>query len=163
MATEEVIGNTVVAVSDKPFRFEGFHSKCWQAKIKNFLTLQKVVNILTEVIPVAPYGSTEQTNGKNYVDSNENAKIVESAASDLQLRKENASWHENDYLCKNHIMNGLDDDMYDYYNNYKTTKYIWEALQKKYDTEEAGTKKYVISRYLKYQMVDERSVETQFH
>lgn len=67
--------------------------------------------------------------------------------------KEITVWHENDYLCKNHILNGLANDMYDYYNNYKTTKYVKEALQKKYDTEEAEIKKYVVNRYLKYQMV----------
>jgi len=50
-----------------------------------------------------------------------------------------------------------------------TTKYVslqknvWDALNKKYDTEEVGAKKYVVSRYLKYQMTDDRSVEAQSH
>ena len=69
---------------------------------------------------------------------------------------------EQDYLCKNFILNGLSDDLYDYYNSEdKTAKQIWEALQKKYDTEEAGAKKFAVRRYLKYQMTDDRSVKMQ--
>ena len=78
--------------------------------------------------------------------------------------KQLQTWTEQDYLCQNFILNGLSGDLYDYYNSEdKTAKQIWEALQKKYDTEEAGAKKYVVSRYLKYQMTDDRSVEMQSH
>lgn len=59
-------------------------------------------------------------------------------------------------------MNGAADALYDYYNNCNITKQVWETLKKKYDTEEAGTKTYVISHYFKYQMVDERFVEAQW-
>ncbi|KAF1870735.1 hypothetical protein Lal_00026498, partial [Lupinus albus] len=37
------------------------------------------------------------------------------------------------------------------------------ALEKKYDTEEAETKKYVTSCHLKYQTFDDKSVEYQSH
>jgi hypothetical protein len=53
--------------------------------------------------------------------------------------------------------------LYDYYGTYNPAKDVWEALKKKYDTEEDDVKKYAVSRYLKYQMVDERSVEAQSH
>ncbi|CAJ2645227.1 unnamed protein product [Trifolium pratense] len=81
----------------------------------------------------------------------------------LQLEIDRQLWIDNDYVCKNYIINGLEDDLYDYYRTYDTASDVWEALSKKYDTEEAGVKKYVVSRYLKYQMVDERSVEVQSH
>ncbi|CAJ2651716.1 unnamed protein product [Trifolium pratense] len=81
----------------------------------------------------------------------------------LQLEIDRQLWIDNDYVCKNYIINGLEDDLYDYYRTYNTTSDVWEALSKKYDTEEAGVKKYAVSRYLKYQMVYERSVEVQSH
>ncbi|CAJ2630366.1 unnamed protein product, partial [Trifolium pratense] len=110
-----------------------------------FLTLKKVVNVLNEDIPVLPDASASGTNELTVTNG------------EIHL------WKEHDYLCKNYIINGLADDLYDYYRSYNTAKDVWEALTKKYDTEEAGAKKYAVSRYLKYQMVDERSVEAQSH
>lgn len=37
-----------------------------------------------------------------------------------------------------------------------TVKEDWNGLQKKYDTKEVGFKKYAVSRYMWYQMVDDR-------
>ncbi|KAA0064305.1 uncharacterized protein E5676_scaffold134G004210 [Cucumis melo var. makuwa] len=39
-------------------------------------------------------------------------------------------------------------------------KMFFLMLQKKFDTEEARSKKYGVGRYLRYQMADDRSVET---
>nr|GFC27256.1 zinc finger, CCHC-type [Tanacetum cinerariifolium] len=67
-------------------------------------------------------------------------------------------------MCKNFILNGLSDDLYDYYNSDDVTSHkLWEALQKKYDTEEAGTKKYDVSHYLRFQMTYDKSFEAQSH
>ncbi|KAL5753641.1 hypothetical protein ACOSP7_021861 [Xanthoceras sorbifolium] len=77
--------------------------------------------------------------------------------------KEHEFWVENDFLCKNYILNGLSDDLYNYYNYDKSAKQTWDALQKKYNTDEAEAKKYIVSRYMKYQMTDDKSVEAQSH
>ncbi|KAF1896268.1 hypothetical protein Lal_00018548 [Lupinus albus] len=42
-----------------------------------------------------------------------------------------ALWNENNYLCRNFILNGLSDDLYDYYSLYKSAKLVWYALEKK--------------------------------
>ena len=56
-----------------------------------------------------------------------------------------ANWEEKDFLCRNFILNGLTNDLYDYYNTLKTTKEVWYSLQKKYDTEEGDSKKYALA------------------
>ncbi|CAJ2638290.1 unnamed protein product [Trifolium pratense] len=172
MATEEVIGNSAVGNTEKPFIFEGLHFKRWQQKMFFFLTLKKCAYVLKEPIPVVPEipaasgsGTKDQTvtNGEKSVSGEKDSDTDQIRAQALQAEKEKQIWISHDYVCKNYIINGLEDDLYDYYRTYSTARDVWEALSKKYDTEEAGVKKYAVSRYLKYQMVDERSVEVQSH
>ena len=131
MATEEIISTTAaVSVSDKPFKFEDSNFKCWQAKKNVFLNSKNISHVLTEDIPVSPSGSNELNNGKTIVESDGTSKTYDLdsvanakvATDNLQLRKVIALRQENDYLCKNHILNNLADDLYDYYTNYKTAK-----------------------------------------
>lgn len=44
-----------------------------------------------------------------------------------------------------------------------TKKKKWDALLKKYDIKEAGSEKYVVSWYLKFQMANDQSIELQSH
>ncbi|CAN6726140.1 unnamed protein product [Malus baccata var. baccata] len=55
------------------------------------------------------------------------------------------AWKHNDFLCINDILNALDDSLYD----------------KKYKTEDAGSKKFVVGKFLDYKMVDSKSVVSQ--
>ncbi|KAM1507442.1 hypothetical protein PS1_017067 [Malus domestica] len=124
---------------NKPSKFEGLHFKRWRQKMLFFLTTKKLASFCTTVKPTLF----------------EEPTIAQTKASQ--------TWIENDFLAKNYILNGLTDDLYDYYSDYGTAKDLSEALQKKYDTEEAGDKKFAVSRYLKYQMVDDKFVEAQSH
>ena len=68
------------------------------------------------------------------------------------------AWTQSDFLCRNYILNSLENNLYDIYSLYKTAKEVWEMLEKKYQTEDAGAKKFVIGKFLKYNMVDTKTV-----
>ena len=59
------------------------------------------------------------------------------------------------------MLNSLIDLLYNVYSMKKSTKELWESLDKKYKTEDAGTKKFVVGRSLNYKMVDSKTVVSQ--
>ena len=61
----------------------------------------------------------------------------------------------------NYILNGLDDSLYNVYSPIITAKKLWASLDKKCKTENAGTKKFVVGRFLEYKMVDDKNVISQ--
>ncbi|CAL9000416.1 unnamed protein product, partial [Prunus brigantina] len=61
----------------------------------------------------------------------------------------------------NYILNGLSDALYNVYSPIQTAKALWESLDKKYRTEDAGMKKFIVSRFLDYKMVDSKTVISQ--
>ncbi|CAL2235342.1 unnamed protein product [Prunus armeniaca] len=71
------------------------------------------------------------------------------------------AWNQSDFLCRNYILNDLSDALYNVYSPIKIVKALWESLDKKYWTEDAGMKKFIVGRFLDYKMVDSKTVISQ--
>ena len=129
-----------VTVSDnhaeKPEKFNGLNFKRWQQKMLFYLTTLKLARFLTEDPP--------------QVNEEDRGSLM---AFDV--------WKSSDYLCRNYVMNSLVDALYNVYCVKKTTKELWESLDKKYKIEDAGAKKFVVGRFLDYKMVDSKTVVSQ--
>jgi len=95
---------------NRPTRFDGTNFKRWQNKMEFFLTIKKVAHVLKTDVPVV----------------SENAEKEDKEKLTIKI----ALLNECDYLCKNFILNGLSDDLYDYYSPYKSAKEVWYALEK---------------------------------
>ena len=71
------------------------------------------------------------------------------------------AWKHSDFLCRNYILSGLDDILYNVYSNINTSKELWKALEKKYKAEDVGLKKFMAAKFLDYKMVDTKAIGTQ--
>ncbi|KAJ8558059.1 hypothetical protein K7X08_004825 [Anisodus acutangulus] len=73
------------------------------------------------------------------------------------------AWSHSDFMCKKYILNCLSDPFYKVYCVVGTAKELLEKLQKKYNAQDAGTKKFIVGKFLKFQMVDSKTVMSQVH
>ncbi|KAM1302106.1 hypothetical protein ACFX2H_013062 [Malus domestica] len=120
---------------EKPEKFNGTDFKRWQQKMLFYLTTLNLAKFLTEDAHVS--GTTAE----------------EVAAVD--------AWNHSDFLCKNYILNALDNALYNVYSPIKNAKALWNSLDKKCKTEDAGMKKFVVGRFLDYKMTDSKKVINQ--
>ena len=73
------------------------------------------------------------------------------------------AWVHGDYLCKGHILHCLVNELYDVYSETNNSKYLWEALEKKYKVFNVGSSQFATANYLNYKMVDSRPIMEQLH
>ncbi|GKA17377.1 zinc finger, CCHC-type containing protein [Tanacetum coccineum] len=74
-----------------------------------------------------------------------------------------AKWENDDYICRGHILNGMSDSLFDVYTNVESAKELWDSLESKYMAEDSSSKKFLVSNFNNYKMVDSRPVMEQYN
>lgn len=64
-------------------------------------------------------------------------------------------------MCRNYILNGLENALYNVYCQVRTVNELWEMLEKMYRAEDVGLKKFIVGRFLDFKMVDTKSIVSQ--
>ncbi|GJR12802.1 pol polyprotein [Tanacetum coccineum] len=131
-----VATTTVANHAEKPEKFNGRNFKRWQQKMFFYLTTLGLARFLKETVPQVEPPAEGQSSNQQAVEA----------------------WKHSEFLCRNYVLNGLVDSLYNVYCKTTTAKELWESLERKYKTEDAGTKKFVVARFLDYKMVDSKSV-----
>ncbi|XP_059288625.1 uncharacterized protein LOC132041975 [Lycium ferocissimum] len=90
--------------------------------------------------------------------TNEDPPIPEEGMPENQHFMVIEAWKHSNFLCKGYILSALEDDLYNVYSSVKTSKELWIVLEKKYKTEDACLKKFVVAKFLDYKMVDSKNV-----
>ena len=91
----------------------------------------------------------------------EDVPAVEENEQDKQKLMALDAWKQANFLCRNYIQNGLADPLFNVFYAKKSAKELWDALDKKYKTKDAGAKKFVVGRLLDFKMVDSKTVINQ--
>ncbi|KAK9053523.1 hypothetical protein SSX86_024597 [Deinandra increscens subsp. villosa] len=120
-------------------KFEGTDFRRWQKKMQFLLTTLKVVYVLTTPVPEEVENETLE-----------------------QTRRRNKFWND-DFICRGTILNGMSDTLFDIYQNVESAKELWDTLQAKYMAEDSSSKKFLVSDFMLYKMVDGRSVMEQYN
>nr|GEV33967.1 zinc finger, CCHC-type [Tanacetum cinerariifolium] len=132
------MGNNVkdmIAKFKKLDKFEGNDFRRWQKKMHFVLTTLKVVYVLSNPMP----------------------EFVEDET--LEQTKKRCKWENDDYICRGHILNGMSDALFDVHQNVGSTKELWDQLKSKYMAEDASSKKFLVSNFNIYKMVDSSIID----
>ncbi|KAK9085933.1 hypothetical protein Sjap_026344 [Stephania japonica] len=78
-----------------------------------------------------------------------------------QIRKRQ-KWETDDNTCRGHILNAMKDSLFNLYHDVSSAMELWEKLEARYHKEDATSKKFLISKFINFKMVDERFVMEQF-
>nr|KAJ0226448.1 hypothetical protein LSAT_V11C100026870 [Lactuca sativa] len=127
---------------DKLNKFKGQDFLRWQKKMHFLLTTLKVVYVLSTPMPVLPESVEDEP---------------------LEATRRRSKWENDDYICRGHILNGMSDSLFDIYQNFESAKELWDSLESKYMAEDASSKKFLVSNFMGYKMIDSRLVMEQFH
>ncbi|KAJ9565484.1 hypothetical protein OSB04_001450 [Centaurea solstitialis] len=131
--------------------FDGSNYTRWADKVMFMLmvlNLAYVMDVNLEPIPENPIPEA----GKQ-----PDQKVIVDLEKKRLLRKE----AEN--LACGHIKNALSDRLYDLYASITCPRELWKSLEHKYKAQEEGTNKYLVSKYLRFQMVDDKPILEQVH
>nr|KAJ0199823.1 hypothetical protein LSAT_V11C600321130 [Lactuca sativa] len=132
-------------------QFDGQNYTRWAEKVKFMLHVLKLSFVLDPKLAPIPENPIPKEG-----ESVDPAVIAE-------LEKQRILRRESEELCVGHIKNSLSDRLYDLYSLVKDPKELWNALELKYKAHEEVANKYLVSKYLEFQMVDDKSIMEQVH
>ncbi|GJT23246.1 zinc finger, CCHC-type containing protein [Tanacetum coccineum] len=77
----------------------------------------------------------------------------------LEQTRKRCKWENDDYICRGHILNGMSDALFDVFQNVGSTKELWDQIESKYMAENASSKKFLVSNFNNYKMVDSSIID----
>ena len=74
-----------------------------------------------------------------------------------------AKYEKHNKFVRGHLLSHMGNSLFDLFINNKSAKSVWETLEKKYGTDDAGKKKYATGKWLQFKIVDDKPIMDQVH
>ncbi|XP_023762314.1 uncharacterized protein LOC111910719 [Lactuca sativa] len=123
-------------------KFEGVDFRRWKKKVHFMLIILKDACVLTTPRPV---------------------EAKEGVVDRIEEIRRRHKWDNDDYISKGHILNSMSDALFDIHSESLYAKELWDTLKLKYITEDASSKKFLVSNFNNYNMDDSKSVTEQYN
>ncbi|KAL0419010.1 UNVERIFIED_CONTAM: hypothetical protein Sradi_1314500 [Sesamum radiatum] len=91
--------------------------------------------------------------------------IVTTSQTDSSRREDElkAKYEKDNRTVRGHLLNYMTNTLFDLFVNHKSARTIWNTLESRYGGDDAGRKKYVVGKWLQFQIVDGKSIMDQVH
>jgi len=66
-------------------------------------------------------------------------------------------------LARSYLLNNMSNPLFDLFVSFKSAKVIWTKLETKYGSDDAGKRKYVVGKWLQFQIMDDKPIMEQVH
>ncbi|XP_039141238.1 uncharacterized protein LOC120278531 [Dioscorea cayenensis subsp. rotundata] len=86
--------------------------------------------------------------------------IVQTKQVDEESKKK---YEKDNKTVRGHLLNHMSNPLFDLFVTQKSAKEIWNLLEKKYGADDAGKRKYVVGKWLQFQMIDDKPIMEQVH
>ncbi|XP_056698330.1 uncharacterized protein [Spinacia oleracea] len=83
--------------------------------------------------------------------------------NDDELHDFEVKFAKDDRTCKGMLLHHMSNVLLDIYMGYNHARDIYDGLEKKYGTDDAGTKRYCVSKWLGFQVEDDKPIIDQIH
>jgi len=73
------------------------------------------------------------------------------------------NWKKDKKLARSYLLNNMSNLLFDLFVIFKSTNIIWTKLEAKYGSDDAEKKKYVVKKWLQFQIIDDKLIMEQVH
>ncbi|KAL0367431.1 UNVERIFIED_CONTAM: hypothetical protein Sradi_3633200 [Sesamum radiatum] len=133
---------------------DGMNFKCWSQKLLIFFEQLDVDYVLFTYPPEIPH----QTSDASIAIMTASQNGTDRPNVDLKVKYE-----KDNKTVKGHLLNHMNNTLFDLFINQKSAKEIWNTLETRYRGDDAGRKKYVVGKWLQFRMTNDKQIIDQVH